>query len=102
MIYFNFKLISLMFILFLYFWEKVIFACLGLKWFLNETVLSKDKDYRNYDSSFRFMEYVLAAIILDILLAGSEIVHKLRLVWSEYLFPSSHRELYLYLSFLHE
>ena len=73
-----FHFFSLFFLLLL----PVCFAGLGLKW-LVETVTSRSKDYRNYDPTSEFLKYVLAAIILDLLLAGSEIVHKLRLVWSK-------------------
>ena len=39
----------------------------------------EDKDYENWDPHWEVIKTVLASICLDILLAGSEIFHKIRL-----------------------
>ena len=60
------------------FYFSVIWAVFGVSW-LVETLADPFSDYKNYDTDGRLIPTVIAAVSLDLLLAGSELVHKIRL-----------------------
>ena len=57
----------------------MIWGCCGLYWLVNIAYFDDDKEnFRNYvDPNKRILKNVLASVILDIVLAGSEIFHKI-------------------------
>ena len=56
----------------------VIYGCCGLYWLVNITYFDDEKDdfQKFVDPDKQFLKNVLACVVLDITLAGSEIVHK--------------------------
>ena len=57
---------------------SVVWSFIALKWLLS-TVYFQEDDYKNWDPHLKLTKAVLASICLDVLLAGSEIFHKVRL-----------------------
>lgn len=58
----------------------VIWACLGARW-LVQTLGGDNQDHKLYDYNYELIPVVISAVVLDLLLAGSEIVHKLRILF---------------------
>lgn len=60
---------------------QVIWGCVGLYWLVNITYFDDNgEDFKNYvDPNGTVLKNVLASVILDIGLAGSEIFHKILL-----------------------
>jgi hypothetical protein len=56
----------------------VVWACAALYW-LVATSFFRGNDYMFWDADDKILKSVLAAIILDLVLAGSELFHKVRL-----------------------
>ena len=63
----------------------VIWSLIALKWLLSTIFFQGDEgdDYKNWDPDRKVIKAVLASISLDVLLAGSEIFHKVRLEWKK-------------------
>jgi hypothetical protein len=59
-------------------YDSVIWAC-GAAYWLVATVFFRHDEYKIWDAQDIVIETVLASAILDILLAGSEVFHKVRL-----------------------
>ena len=57
---------------------SVVWSFIALKWLLS-TVYFQEDDYKNWDPHVKVTKAVLASICLDVLLAGSELFHKVRL-----------------------
>lgn len=57
---------------------QVVWSFIALKWLLS-TVYFQEDDYKNWDPHLELTKAVLASICLDVLLAGSELFHKVRL-----------------------
>ena len=57
---------------------SVVWSFIALKWLLS-TVYFQEDDYKNWDPHLELTKAVLASICLDVLLAGSELFHKVRL-----------------------
>ncbi|XP_059093915.1 uncharacterized protein LOC131888962 [Tigriopus californicus] len=58
----------------------VIWACLGARWLIH-TLTGPDQDHELYDYNYELIPTVISAVVLDLLLAGSEIVHKIRILF---------------------
>lgn len=56
----------------------VVWACSALYWLI-ATFFFRGNEYNLWDPTWTIVKTVLASIILDIVLAGSEIFHKIRL-----------------------
>lgn len=61
---------------------QVVWACSALYW-LVATVFFRGDDYQWWDPSGNILKTVLASLILDLFLAGSEIFHKIRLFYNQ-------------------
>lgn len=61
---------------------QVCWACGGTYWLLKAVYFSEE-DYRKWDVDNKLIKVVLASIVLDLVLAGSELFHKLRLVYAQ-------------------
>ena len=57
---------------------SVVWSFIALKWLLS-TLYFQEDDYKNWDPHLKLTKAVLASICLDVLLAGSELFHKVRL-----------------------
>ena len=57
---------------------SVVWSFIALKWLLS-TLYFQEDDYKNWDPHLELTKAVLASICLDVLLAGSELFHKVRL-----------------------
>jgi len=58
---------------------NIVFWALGALYWLVKTLYFGDDDYKIWDAQEIAMETTLASLILDLLLAGSELFHKVRL-----------------------
>ena len=56
----------------------MIYGCCGLYWLINITYFDDEKeDFKKYvDPTHKLLDNVLACVVLDIILAGSELLHK--------------------------
>ena len=56
----------------------MIYGCCGLYWLVNITYFDDEKDdfQKFVDPDHQLLDNVLACVILDIFLAGSELLHK--------------------------
>lgn len=68
------KILSHLLILFSVIWAVYAGVWLGL------TLIDPLRDFDSYDPNHRFIKTVIASIVLDLLIASSEILHKLRLL----------------------
>lgn len=57
---------------------QVVWGCAGGAWLI-KTIFFRENDYQNWDPEKILIETVIASVILDVLLAGSELFHKIRL-----------------------
>ena len=58
---------------------SVVWSLFALKWLLTLIFFEDDKDYENWDPHREVIKTTVASICLDLLLAGSEIFHRIRL-----------------------
>ena len=59
---------------------SVLWACGALYWLVASAFFRGD-DYQYWDAGDKVLKAVLASLILDLILAGSELFHKIRLVY---------------------
>lgn len=59
---------------------SVVWACGALYWLVAVTFF-RGGDYQYWDAGDKVLKAVLASLILDLILAGSELFHKIRLIY---------------------
>ncbi len=77
---------------------KVVWACFALYWLI-ATFFFRGNEFNLWDPTWTIIKSVLASSILDIILAGSEIFHKIRLHVKKEVQPDDQVEIKMKLPF---
>jgi hypothetical protein len=60
---------------------SVVWGIAGGVWLISATLIDDTDAHKDYDSTGRLVDFLIASVCLDLILAGSEIYHHLRLIF---------------------